>query len=319
MLGLSRVARNRSWQHWADEKYVEALDRTAARSIEPCDVFIGMSGMCNKTAATVKRRFGAQVWIERASRHILSQKAILEAIPGAEKVPEYAVKRELRDYDLADVVNVPSRQCETSFHEYGFDRTRLHRNPFGVALETFSPTVAPPANPPTIIMAGTWCLRKGCDVLTQAWRTLTSVRLVHVGPVSDCPVPTDPLFAHHDKVDQTELRQIYSTAHVFALASREEGLAFVQAQALACGLRLVCTDRTGGEDLGAMLDDPSGVRVVPAESVDEFAAALRLSLADSKNDHGFRDRLGVKGRFALSWRAYAQRYEAVLHERLGIG
>jgi len=36
---------------------------------------------------------------------------------------------------------------------------------------------------------------------------------------------------------------------VFVMASIEEGLAMVQVQALACGLPLICTTNTGGEDL----------------------------------------------------------------------
>jgi glycosyltransferase involved in cell wall biosynthesis len=48
---------------------------------------------------------------------------------------------------------------------------------------------------------------------------------------------------------QSSLNWYYSQADVFSLLSLEEGLAMVQAQAMACGLPIICTTNTGGEDL----------------------------------------------------------------------
>jgi glycosyltransferase involved in cell wall biosynthesis len=301
-------------RHRAEEALQRALDAAAARALEPCDVFIGMSGLCNRVAARA-RQLGAKVWIERGSRHILSQKEILDRIAGAEKVPEFSVRRELHDYDHADVISLLSQHCVDSFAERGFPPDRLVRNPLGVNLDMFPATPAPPPDEPTVLMVGTWSLRKGCDVLTAAWRLLPGVRLLHVGPVQDAALPTDPLFEHVDKVPQFELSRYYARGHVFALASREEGLATVQPQALASGLRLVCTDRTGGADLATIIPDRGAVRVVPTDNAVALAAALAAALDEARSDTGLRDRLGsVKGE--LTWAAYARRYEANLFERV---
>ena len=58
-----------------------------------------------------------KVILERGSRHILSQKEILEAIPGMPKpaVPEFNIKRELWGYEFTDVMSIPSRHVERSF------------------------------------------------------------------------------------------------------------------------------------------------------------------------------------------------------------
>jgi glycosyltransferase involved in cell wall biosynthesis len=313
---MRAAARTRKAADFFAQKFAEAYDRAVAWAVEPCDVLIGMSGMCNRVAAAVKRKYGAKVWIERGSRHILSQKAILAAIPGAEQVPDFAVTRELIDYNQADVVSVLSRHCEDSFLEYGYPAGKLVRNPLGVDLDAFKPTLTPPADPPTVLMTGTWSLRKGCDTLTAAWRQMPGVRLVHVGPVADCPFPDHPTAVHHDKVDQSELRRHYAAAQVFALASREEGLALVQPQALACGLRLVCTGRTGGEDLKAFVSDPAVIRVVPPDDPVRLAVALRESLSEAAGETGIRDRLGPVGRTNLSWAAYGRRYSHALHGRV---
>ena len=226
-LAIARAMRWTRLRHWADEKLAEALDRAGKRVLEPCDVFIGMSSMCNLVAPTARRRFGAKIWIERGSRYVLSQKAILDAIPGADTVPDYYVRRDLTDCQLADTVVVLSRHCEQSFLDYGFPAEKLFRNPLGVNLRMFMPTPAPPVNPPTVIMVGGWSMRKGCDVLIEAWRRLPGTRLVHVGPIIDCPLPSDSGFTHHAAVDQLRLEEYYAQAQVFALASREEGLATV--------------------------------------------------------------------------------------------
>ncbi|MFR7464137.1 MAG: glycosyltransferase [Phocaeicola vulgatus] len=50
-------------------------------------------------------------------------------------------------------------------------------------------------------------------------------------------------------IPESELVNYYSKAKVFVLLSKDEGLALVQPQAVACGLPLVITKHTGGDDL----------------------------------------------------------------------
>jgi glycosyltransferase involved in cell wall biosynthesis len=178
----------------------------------------------------------------------------------------------------------------------------------------FQPTEAPPPENPTILMVGGWSYRKGCDVLVEALRQLSGVKLLHVGPVLDCPLPNEPWFEHHDPVHQSKLVEFYARGHVFALASREEGLPFVQAQALACGLPLVCTDRTGGEDLAQHLGAAERITVVPHDNAAALAAALKKSLGRALKERGLRQHLGASLN-SLSWRAYAERYVRYVNEQ----
>ena len=50
-------------------------------------------------------------------------------------------------------------------------------------------------------------------------------------------------------IPRTKLYRYYSQGSVFVIASLEEGLALVQAQAMACGLPVIATTNTGAEDL----------------------------------------------------------------------
>lgn len=166
-------------------------------------------------------------------------------------------------------------------------------------------------------MAGSWSLQKGADVLVEAWRRVDRERpteLVHCGAVVDVPLPRDPRFTSLGFVPQAELARHYGEANVFALASRQEGLAVVQVQALASGLPLVCTTMTGGADLRAHLPRPEVVRVVPPGDPEALATALREALdTPTPASDGVRDLLG-DARRSLSWRGYAERWDGQLAE-----
>jgi starch synthase len=298
----------------ASHMLVASLDALAARFLEPCDIVVGMSGIALRTVEAAHRRYGATVFLERSSRHILSQREILEAIPGlTNPVPEWCVYRELAGYGLADLVSVPSSHVMDSFIEYGFPADRMFLNPFGTGLDQFRPT-ASPEGAKTVLTTGAWSRQKGCDVLVDAWRRLPAgTRLLHVGPVVDVPLPSGPGFEHVDAVPQSRLPEYYARAHVFALASRQDGLAVVQLQALACGLPLVCTTRTGGADLARWVASPNAIRVVPPDDPASLAGALADALRIPAEPGQLRDLLGAR-RGDTSWRAYAERYSARMEE-----
>ena len=289
------------------------LDRSAAASMEDCDAFIGMSGLCVESAQAARSR-GAKVFLERGSRHIESQKDILEAIPGARvpAIPADDVERELAGYEIADAIVVPSRHTEESFVARGTARERLFRNPYGVDLDMFPASASPCNDPPVVIMAGTWSLQKGCDLLWEACRAAGSWRLRHVGAIGDARLPSSPLFEHEEPVPQWELGRELAKADVLALASRQDGFGMVLSQALACGLPVVCTDRTGGEDLREMLDDPEWVSVVPHDDGAALGRAIEQSIARSRVRPAIRS---LPGRERLSWTAYGRRYDAELARR----
>ncbi len=317
LVGLHRWAKEGDAKERIDSLLIRMLDRLVAWKVEPCDVFIGMSGIYLEAGIAARKKCNAVIITERGSRHVLSQKQILEGIPGwpAGKpgVPEYLVKRDLAGYETADYISVPSRHVKQSFLDRGYPQSKLFRNPYGVDLTMFSPTQSPKGQPPTVLYVGNWSYQKGCDVLVEAWRCVHGVRLLHVGSLGDCPIPeNNGHFTHKGPVPQWTLEKFYSAADLFVQASRQDGLSLVLPQALACGLPVVCTDRTGGEDLRETIPDKEMVTVVPHGSVDALAEGIRKGLAKAARMSGIRDGLGA-ARSRFSWRAYAERYQEFLN------
>jgi glycosyltransferase involved in cell wall biosynthesis len=181
-------------------------------------------------------------------------------------------------------------------------------NPYGVDLDQFPLRSAKQEDEtPTIIFVGQWSYRKGVDVLVEAITAMDGVRLIHVGPFLDAPFPNnDERFIHYDSVPQQRLSEYYARAHVFALASREDGFGFVLCQSLATGLPVVCTDRTGGPDLAQLPGLERLIRVVPAADRRSLQAALSLALDEATGKIDF-ERITEPERQMLSWRCYAVR------------
>ncbi|MEX0853094.1 MAG: glycosyltransferase family 4 protein [Bauldia sp.] len=291
-----------------------ALNAAVIARLLPCDVFICMSGIYLEAARHAKKRFGARIFIERGSRHILSQREILAEIAGAIGPSDLAVGRELAGYALADRIVVPSAHVAESFARDPDAAAKLFVDPYGVDLDQFPPRSAA-APDPTVLFVGAWSYRKGVDVLASAVLQMPGVHLLHVGGFGDAPFPDHPRIHHHDPVEQFELSRFYGKAHVFVMPSREEGMALVQAQALASGLPLVCTERSGGADLAHSPAVARRIRVVAAGDLTALEEGIKAALADSSVAE-CSGPLVAEDRDLLSWQAYGERYAAELRRTM---
>ncbi|MEO0592982.1 MAG: glycosyltransferase [Myxococcota bacterium] len=160
-------------------------------------------------------------------------------------------------------------------------------------------------------MVGTWGYQKGSDLLTAAWSKMRGVKLVHAGKVDDVRLPRSPNFTHLGFLRQTELPKVYGRAWVSALVSRQEGLAVVQLQSLACGLPLVCSEAAGGGDLTELGADPDSVLVANNEDIDDIREKLEMAI---ERQSGRTDRQPLIPASSASWNAYASRYEQLIYD-----
>ena len=314
---LPSVAPMLAWEHFwpklapslRERLFFQALNRAIIARLEPCDLFIGVSGGILEAACHARRAFDAKVFIERGSTHILAQAEVLAAA-GAPGPSQFTIDRELRGYAMADRIVVPAKHGSESFDRDPGASAKLFWNPYGVDLAHFPKRSTRHQGAPTVLMVGGWLHRKGVDILTAAMQQLPDARLVHVGGLGDVPFPNNPRMIHHDSVDQTKLSPFYQEADVFVLPSREDGLGMVILQALATGLPVVFSDGTGGRDLRFSETLSRRMDEVPAGDVDALAQAIRKRL-DAR--HELPD-ISDEDRYLLSWERYARHYVPLIRQ-----
>jgi glycosyltransferase involved in cell wall biosynthesis len=324
---LTRLVWKLGGEAWAMKLQFRINDlfaRQAARHLGRPDLVHAWSGAAEPSLRVARQR-GIPTVLERSSAHMLEQCRLLRAEYSSlglrwAETPSATVERELREYAMADQVFIPSRFVERTFAQEGYIAKRLFLNGLGVDVRSFSPGTKTDGVF-RVVFAGSLGVRKGIHHLVAAFRkaNIPNSELLLVGgaaPETDrligAPDPRIRLIGH---VPQNELLGHYRQASVFALASIEDGFGMVLAQALACGLPIVSTANTGGEDL-LRQDGPgreitphvweyaSGVVVPPGDSA-ALAGALQGLAADPVRCARMRQAAVALARRDLSWRRYA--------------
>ncbi len=262
----------------------------AAHHLEGSELLHGWSQWSEPSLRWASQR-GIPTVLERSSAHILEQSRLLREeharlhLTWTPTHPRIEAM-ELREYKLCTMVAVPSLFVERTFLERGFPAEKLFRNALGVNLQQFLPPVQPPPPPEQqglqVIFAGTLSVQKGVfDLLTGfAAAELPDARLLLVGGVTPeaarwlTPPPTGVTRLGHRP--QAELPEHYGRSHCFVMASIQEGMAMVQLQALACGLPLICTTNTGGEDLLRLQGGTASVTTLEGASMEREAGPLTI-------------------------------------------
>jgi starch synthase len=278
------ISARQLWE-WQDRLW---FDRYVAKQMPECDVFCGLSGSALYSGRTAKSR-GAKYVCDRGSSHIREQDRILreefdrQAIRFTGIDPRI-IDREEAEYERADLITVPSMFALRTFVEAGVVPEKLKVASYGVDLGRFYPCALRRADDFHVLFVGALSVRKGVSYLLDAFQQIqcANKRLTLVGsilPEMESVVERlrDNSMIHvMGPLTQERLREIMSTSHVMVLPSVEEGLALVQAQAMACGCPVIATQNTGAQDL--FTDGKEGF-IVPIR--DAAAIANRLqSLAD---------------------------------------
>ncbi|MFO5493475.1 MAG: glycosyltransferase family 4 protein [Cuspidothrix sp.] len=295
------------WLEWFDRNVTKNLQRDF-------DIFVGWSGACLWSFRRAKE-LGALTIVERGSSHMQYQTEILQ-----EEYERWGLKftvthpgvyeRELQAYQECDRIAVPSLFVKRTFLEKGIPESKLIHVPYGVSLSEFYP-VAKEDQTFRVIHCGGITLRKGVQYLLQAFYELNlpDAELWLVGSVD---LEMNPFLAKYksDKIilkgkqPQNQLRWFYSQCSVFCIASIEEGLAMVQPQAIACGLPVIHTTNTGGEDI--VRDGVDGF-CVPIRDVE----ALKAKILYFYENPDKRDEMGnnalKQAKISLSWDDYGEK------------
>jgi Glycosyltransferase len=149
---------------------------------------------------------------------------------------------------------------------------------------------------PLVLSVGRVSFKKGLDLLVEAVAALDGVHLAIVGPddgdgtLAALEEQRTALGVEHrvhlvGALDTSDPDAVYGDADVFVLPSRNESFGIVAAEAAACGVPVVVTDRCGvAETLG------DAALVVPCSAVE-----IREAIARILGDPELRSRLAAAG------------------------
>ncbi len=299
--------------------------RWVARKLPECDVFIGISGSGLHAGRLIRKRGGVYI-CDRCSSHIRAQNDNL--------VQEYArwglqfrrdadflIRNEEAEYAEADVITVPARFAKATFVSQGISADKIRVVPYGVNLEEFHPVGSPPEDGTfRLLFVGQVSLRKGIPYLLEAFSKFKHPKkeMVIVGGVPPEIIPILKQLSMEKirmvgVVPRREVKDFMSTSHALVLPSIEEGLALVQAQALACGLPVIATPNTGSEDL--FTHGVEGL-VIPARNPTALVEAFESLAASPAHRSELARNASLRAHEIGGWTTYAINIVAVIQEAI---
>lgn len=312
----------------AKKKYV---DRVAARQLGlgDYDFFHGWAGNSVRSLR-VARRMGLPSVLEIPTWH--RDKGKLKPREKVEiskheknaKFPETLFKGllvsrqdSLEEYDLADLLLVPSECSARTFTSAGIPREKLHMLGAGVDTAVFQPKDAAevPAQfsasrPFRAIYCGAVIKRKGAHVLLEAWQRLAlpNAELVLIGAVHDEVKPALEQFGGSSVKALGFTRQVHEylrKADVHIFPSECEGSAKTVYEACAAGLAQVTTFESGD-----VVQDGLNGLIVPCNDVESLMAAVRRLYDDPALIRQFSTAARHRAETELTWDHFRERLAA---------
>ena len=310
------------WTETLDWWHGLAFDAWLSRRVPEMDALIAISGAALAAGRRVQARGGKYI-CDRGSSHARAQGELLEEEFRRWRLPlqthdERDTRREEEQYALADCITVPSQFAARSFVQQGVPAEKLRVIPYGVRLDRFTPQGHPEAGTAQFLFAGQICLRKGVPDMLEAFARLRHPRkrlwmAGAVQPEMRSLLPKLPLenVEFLGVLSSEELARRCSRSLALVLPSIEEGLALVQAQAMACGCPVIATTNTGAEDL--FTDGREGC-IVPIRA----PQALSERMQQLVDDPALQQRLGAAAlervRSLGGWQQYGDRWVQLLTE-----
>ena len=291
-----------------DAARAELFDALAARRLAGCDLLDCWSSSSLETMRRARRR-GAHVVLNRGSTHILHQLRVLSEEHARWGVRGYlpssrTVERELEEYELADIIVVPSGQAAETFAPYRTGFKAVAVNVTGVDHARFAKAGGEAGEPqPKFIFIGLDAIRKGLADALDGW--ILAGKPGRFVVVSAAPSWMLRRYRHHGiefAGAAPSVHHLFAGATALVFPSLEEGHARVLLEALASGVPVIATRESGAEDL-----PPSpAVTIVPVRDPHAVAGAIAAIMVDANLPE--RRLTAQRIASAFTWERYVQEH-----------
>jgi glycosyltransferase involved in cell wall biosynthesis len=310
------------------------FDRWVASHLKTAQtrLFIGWSGMSLHAIRVAKER-GMKTIVERGSTHIVFQNEILKEeyrrFGKDFSIDKRVVEKEIQEYEEADFISIPSQFVKRSFLEKGIDEQKLLLNPYGAGnmfgralKQNDSGTVF------RILYLGTISIRKGLIYLFEALNKLSihkkKYEVWFIGAVADDMKESirkyqQPNWIWKGHIPHYDLPSLISQCDLAVQPSLEEGMSMVIPQMLACGIPVIASANSGGEEI--IRDGDTGY-IIPVRDPSAIAQKIEVLFTDQGKLSAMKDAAANSVSAGFSWDDYGKRYqknlEKILTGRIGM-
>jgi len=316
--GIPLVRRNRGLISGLGER---AFDRCVARNLEPVALFQGVTGQC-LTSLRRAKALGACAIVDSVTMHIDEFGEALDRECGhlgiRPPVGHRARRRMRKEYQEADAIRVMSDPAKVSFSRCGVDPSKVFVvEPFLEPGDYIDERAVPTVFRVSFVgLVEPW---KGIRYLVEAYRSLDlreselsiwggsgsrAIRLYLDRAVAGTPsIKVRPI-----EVRAVGFGEVYGRTSVLVHPSLADGFGLVVAEAMACGVPVITTDRTGASTL---IDDGKSGFVVPSGNSSAIAERLEYLYRNPSELH----RMGQAARSAarrLTFENFRTQYQSML-------
>lgn len=292
-------------------KIMKFVDFLICRNLEKCDIFIGLSGVNVKSFSEIKKIYNCITICERGSAHVLLQNSLINK----NALPFEYIKRELKGYDNADYISIPSIFAKKSFLDNKINKEKIFINNYGVDLDRFKNIEYEKNNSSdlkiNVLFVGGWSYQKGVDLLSQALELEENLYITHIGSNGGYDFPSNKRFTTLGHIDNRDLKNYYGTFDLLILPSRQDGFGMVLLESLSCGLPIVASKNTGALDILNKLDNKEAIEIIEELEVNKLIKSIkRMKKKNLKKINIFTE----KEKENFTWKAYGINYNNFLKE-----
>ena len=212
---------------------------------------------------------------------------------------------------------MPTEFVKKTFINNGIDKSKIIKIPYGVNLKDFKQS----RNKAVInrldnkifriIYVGNSSVRKGIIYLIKSFieLNLQNSELLIVGNIDEDIKPIINLYLKNKKIryikaqKQNELYNFYNQSSLFVTCSIEEGLSMVQLQAMSCGLPVICTSNSGGDEI---IDNNINGFILPIRDMKALQKKIILLYKDQKLCKKMGEQAKMKATKHYSWENYGK-------------